>query len=117
MKRQPWHGILMSLCSCWLTLAASGDDFNFMRVALPSAFAGTPAGTIPLDDENTDFTWPSSFESRGQKDVQQSDSVTWIAWNLNASYAAQRTLPTRFSIASAQDDRPPHGDLRVPLRC
>jgi hypothetical protein len=107
----------MSLCSCWLTLAASGDDFNFMRVALPSAFAGTPAGTIPLDDENTDFTRPPSFEMRGQKDVRQSDWNTWVAWNLNASFAARSTPPTRFSIAFAQDDRPPQDHLRIPLRC
>src|SRR5438105_2568790 len=46
--------ILVTL-ACFLTVAASGDDFNFLRVALPAAFAGAPVGSLPLDDETADF--------------------------------------------------------------
>jgi hypothetical protein len=42
-----------------LTLAASGDDINLSRLALPSAFALSPTGSFPLDDENSDFVKPA----------------------------------------------------------
>jgi hypothetical protein len=43
----------LTLLSCHLTLAASGDDFNLARLIFPSASAGAQA--LPLDDPNTDF--------------------------------------------------------------
>jgi hypothetical protein len=42
----------LTLVACALTLAASGDDFNVVRVAFPAAL---PASEFPDDDPNTDF--------------------------------------------------------------
>jgi hypothetical protein len=43
----------LALIGCILTLAASGDDLCFLRVAVPSlANARVP---LPLDDPNSDF--------------------------------------------------------------
>ena len=44
---------VVSLLSCLLVLAASGDDICMVRVVFPSALAGS--GPLPLDDPNTDF--------------------------------------------------------------
>jgi hypothetical protein len=44
---------VLSLFSCLLILAASGDDFFLMRAAFPFALA--TSGPFPLDDPNTDF--------------------------------------------------------------
>src|ERR1700732_4012067 len=52
------NGALLFL-AVLLTLAASGDDINLLRLALPSAFALSPIGSFPLDDANTDFVKPS----------------------------------------------------------
>src|SRR6516162_5097737 len=45
-----------------LTLSASGDDINFLRLAWPSGFVLSPVGSLPLDDENTDFVRPSDSQ-------------------------------------------------------
>ena len=57
-----------------LTLAASGDDVNIMRLAMPAAFASSPVGSLPLDDENTDFVRPSELR------LSQYLPLTPIAW-------------------------------------
>jgi hypothetical protein len=49
-------GVLTAF-ACWLVLLASGDDFNFARMALPSPLPSEDP--LPLDDPNTDFA-PSS---------------------------------------------------------
>jgi hypothetical protein len=60
------NGPLLILAAL-LTLTASGDDINLLRVALPSAFALSPNGSFPLDDENTDFIKPpESLASQAQ---------------------------------------------------
>jgi hypothetical protein len=57
MCRNTNHALL--LLAVFLTMAASGDDINLLRLALPSAFALSPAGSFPLDDKNADFVKPS----------------------------------------------------------
>jgi hypothetical protein len=49
-------GVLTAF-ACWLVLLASGDDFNFARLALLSPLPYEDL--LPLDDPNSDFT-PSS---------------------------------------------------------
>jgi hypothetical protein len=56
MERNANRALL--LLTVLLTLSASGDDINLLRLALPSAFALSPTGSFPLDDENTDFVKP-----------------------------------------------------------
>jgi hypothetical protein len=48
---------LMTWVACLLTIAASGDDFNLVRLLLPPPFS-LISSTLPLDDPNTDFTLP-----------------------------------------------------------
>jgi hypothetical protein len=70
MGAAPKTGPFLSVMACWLIVAASGDDFNFARLVLPSLFGeGT---SLPLDDPNTDFDGTvnearSSFPQRGQE--------------------------------------------------
>jgi hypothetical protein len=45
---------LALFAACILMPAASGDDLNLLRIALPSAFAQAPVGSFPLDDPNAD---------------------------------------------------------------
>ena len=64
----------LSYLTVLLTLAASGDDINIMRLAMPAAFASSPVGSLPLDDENTDFVRPSELQ------LSQYLPLTPIAW-------------------------------------
>jgi hypothetical protein len=45
--------LALSLLSCMLTAAASGDDFCVLRVIFPATWAAS--GRLPLDDPNSDF--------------------------------------------------------------
>jgi hypothetical protein len=38
-----------------LVLLSSGDDINCGRLAVPSFWTAIPVGSLPTDDENTDF--------------------------------------------------------------
>ena len=53
MSPRPKLAVLLSLVSCLLTLAASGDDVCFVRLI----FVPETLGSVecPLDDPNTDF--------------------------------------------------------------
>ena len=62
------HALLLSCVASLLTLGASGDDINLYRLVLPAAFAQVPVGSLPLDDENTDFlASPAPESSRMQE--------------------------------------------------
>jgi hypothetical protein len=73
---------LVVFAACFLTPAASGDEMNVLRVAIPSAFAQAPVGSFPLDDPNTDFLacqaqefpqgnmWPWPASSSGEMSAQ-----------------------------------------------
>src|SRR5579884_4188377 len=45
--------------ACWLVFLASGDDFNFARIAL-LPIPEPSEDLLPLDDPNSDFTESSS---------------------------------------------------------
>ena len=47
---------ILTIVTCWLAVLAGGDDFNFVRVALPFVLPPTPGDTLPPDDPNADFT-------------------------------------------------------------
>ena len=53
MARCSYMGRMLTLLTCWLTVAASGDDFNFVRLIFPSLFS--VGASLPLDDPNEDF--------------------------------------------------------------
>ena len=65
-------GRMLPLLACWLTAAASGDDFNLVRLVFPSFFSAS--GSTPLDDPNTDLyeSWGESSrfsETAGQETI------------------------------------------------
>jgi hypothetical protein len=101
---------LLSLTAL-LTLTASGDDINVLRLALPSAFALSPVGSFPLDDENSDFIRP--LESQHQ-----------LIGRTLPAYRATETIqqiPTSLSTAFlplASSQHQLSGDSTMtPLRC
>jgi hypothetical protein len=61
MHRCPCHFLFL----CLLTLIASADDFNLLRVVFPSICTSSPAGSLPLDDPNTDFVTGTSTRFPG----------------------------------------------------
>src|ERR1700730_1404730 len=75
------YTLALQLLACVLTLAASGDDINLMRVALPAPFSQIPIGAIPLDDENTDFVRAedgvSSLDQQSQRDGRLASAAGW----------------------------------------
>ena len=93
-----------------LTLAASGDDINIMRLAMPAAFASSPVGSLPLDDENTDFVRPPELQ------LSQYLPLTPIAW----CFSPVHTLLGFSSHLVFWIDSPRHLSCHsalAPLRC
>jgi hypothetical protein len=107
-KGRARSGILTAF-ACWLILLASGDDFNFARMAfLPSPLPSEDL--LPLDDPNTDFTESS-----------QTPSPTTISRNKGGctSSVGQRVAGTALTLLSAAStsSRPPRPPSNAPLRC
>jgi hypothetical protein len=117
MKHRPWRFTLMSLTSCLLVLSASADDFNLVRVLVPSAFAQTPLGAFPEDDENSDFIQSDESNARGPEAPQQRGRGTLVGWSLRAACAAHRDPLSLCTLTSSQDGQPAAGIVRTPLRC
>lgn len=57
MRSRPFY--LLSLLACWLTLAASGDDFSLTRLAFCDSVPDP--GALPPDDPNNDFVEAASL--------------------------------------------------------
>jgi hypothetical protein len=81
----------LSAFACWLTLLASADDFNLVRLVLPPSTANAEE-SLPLDDPNTDFT--ESSQSQGPLSTFQdrcgctsSAGQSWTGAALAASFA------------------------------
>ena len=55
------------LFACVLTIIASGDDFNLVRVLVSGAAPVSPTDGLPLDDPNTDFTQSSETRAPGNR--------------------------------------------------
>jgi hypothetical protein len=118
MRSRSWYSTLAPVYSCLLVLAASGDDFNLLRVVAPSAFVQTSPGTLPEDDANSDFTRPDRSEAQGQTDFHPdgwsaSPSESWTA----RCVAGRDTPSGRAAAAPAWDGRPASMNPRPPLRC
>jgi hypothetical protein len=104
---------LLSLAAL-LTLTASGDDINLLRLALPSAFALAPVGSFPLDDENSDFISPvESPESQDQEmdptlpTCTSAETIQQIPTSLSSALMPSASRHHQFSGDSAM----------IPLRC
>jgi hypothetical protein len=98
----------LSAFACWLTLLASGDDFNLARVMLPSILDSE--GRLPLDDPNTDFTKSSKsrLPTTTHGDRGGCTSSAGQSWT-GAAFTSPFAAPTH--------GHPPRPCLNTPLRC
>jgi hypothetical protein len=89
-------------------LAASGDDLNILRVAAPGAFASSPVGSLPLDDENADFLRPTELPLNQYLPMVQ---TTWCLMPMPVFL--DLSSPLQFSIDSQLSGY----SAFAPLRC
>jgi hypothetical protein len=100
-------GVLMTF-ACWLVLLASGDDFNFARLALPSPLPSEDL--LPLDDPNTDFTPSSQSRQPPTTSGHRSSCMTAVGPRLTRA-----VLPSPWAARTlGQPSRP---GSNTPLRC
>src|SRR5215472_14087636 len=99
----------LALVAGYLALAASGDDFNFLRVALPALAATSPAGGLPLDDPNTDFV--ESSTDIPQPPASDAPFLSGAVSDFPRSASAAAREPAALARLSE-----PH-PVRLPLRC
>jgi hypothetical protein len=114
MVAAPKAGRLLSLLTCGLVIAASGDDFNFARLVVPSMFAG--GASLPLDDPNADFdgtlneAW-GQLGCRGQANPSNAGILPslfcWEGHNLSESQNVLLPCHGRFPLL----------ELNPPLLC
>jgi hypothetical protein len=110
--RRPSNLQVLALLGCFLTAAASADDFCLPRLVLPSSFAGEG---LPLDDPNTDF-----IEATSAVPVLRAQSPD-RAGAAAMCPAARLTIPagfgSRFGREAAATRCSPGAELTPPLRC
>jgi hypothetical protein len=106
--------VAVALGMCLLVLVASGDDINLLRVAVPSASAAAPMGSLPLDDGNTDFL--ESKEGRDQRaDLARAvDTLTATPWTRAAVCSG---FPRSCLPSPARSSTPSLTPFPTPLRC
>jgi hypothetical protein len=97
-----------------LVLAASGDDFNLLRVALPSAWVGIPLGSVLEDDANADFL-RSDQDTAPRPNAGKASDTPALAYlepgsGCPALDGCRQPAATPFSA-------PSRTALRTPLRC
>ena len=102
------RSVVLAAFACWLVFLASGDDFNFARVVLPSI--PTSEDLLQLDDPNTDFT--ESAQSTGPTPTYH-DSCACTSSLVRSSAGA--ASPSRF--AAPAPCHPPRQSNNTPLRC
>jgi hypothetical protein len=116
VKPSSRHSAGLALLACLLTLAASADDFNLVRLLLPAAFAGVPAGALPEDDENTDFTQlprPAGADSNRVRSECPPIAAGYLLQTAGARWSA-------FGLPTATGRPGAAGESRLsftPLRC
>jgi hypothetical protein len=114
-----WHRPIvpgLHLWACLLVLAASGDDFNLLRVALPSAFTSSEA-ELPLDDPNTDFAVQAHSRDTQCCQAHSRDGLDWVSPRLGALYAPHAPLSPIPGGQRAGSRSLPLSVLNTPLLC
>src|SRR5689334_7015624 len=100
-------GVLTAF-ACWLVLLASGDDFNFARLALPSP--PTSEDLLPPDDPNSDFTTSSPSSKLTTTSRDRGDCPSSAGRSVAG---AGRT----WLFATPPHSRSPRHSNNAPLRC
>jgi hypothetical protein len=100
------------LLACLLTIIASGDDVNLMRVVFPAAFT-SPIGSLPLDDPNMDFV----ARAPSRPHTQRGDAPVFTGTTLNLARVAGAGGCPPSLPARAGDYHIPCPSIMPPLRC
>jgi hypothetical protein len=109
--------LMRHLLACWLVVMASGDDFNFARVAFPLLSSSSTTNVLPLDDPNSDFTEPNAAKSSprtGKKRFKELSSFFLMDRSSRLVFAAHRS---RFSDSSFGRENLPLPHIFTCLRC
>jgi hypothetical protein len=99
-----------------LVLAASGDDFNLLRVALPCAFTSSEA-ELPLDDPNIDFTVVAHSSGTPCSPARSRDGLDWVSPRLGVLSAPLAPLSPVPGGRLAGNRSLPLSVLNTPLLC
>ena len=108
------RGYAISCLAVLLTLAASGDDINVARLALPTAFASAPVGSFPLDDENTDFLKPAELRL---VECQRPDPLGHRCMLADPFQQRPAALSSRLHPCADRQYYLSNGSELTPLRC
>jgi hypothetical protein len=104
---------MLCLLASVLTVAASGDDFNVLRLALsPSPLGSAP---LPLDDPNTDFVRSTDPQHLAQFREHACEGTALVSAWPGASPFTSFTLLLAVTAAGTPDI--PHVELNLPLLC
>ena len=109
MPKRYFRSWSLSALACWLTLLASADDFNLMRLALPPSTTDSE-GNLPLDDPNTDFTESSRSQGPPASSRDRRGCTSSVGPSLTGAAFTS-------SSAAAAHGPPPPLRLNAPLRC
>ena len=114
-RRAPYSASLVQAV-CLLTLMASGDDFNLVRMVLPGTLGQPLTSHTPLDDENTDFLEAAGWSKPEGKQLNRSGVAFGPDGPQAAALPTLPKSPPRFCSAI----RPRNTSLArtsTPLRC
>jgi hypothetical protein len=99
----------VSALVCWLVLLASADDFNLVRLALPSSLVDSE-GLLPSDDPNSDFTPTSQSREPSTTSGHRCSCTRSVGPTLTLA-----VLPT--PLAARTLGHPLRPGSNTPLRC
>jgi len=117
MDQRTSYQVALSFIGGLLTLAASGDDFNVMRVLLPATFAHVPTGSLPLDDQNSDFLRPVDAAGSERTTSSRPDAPVRIGWQLWTPVPVSGASDPYLGTAHPREELASHHPSLTPLRC
>jgi hypothetical protein len=101
------------LLACVLIAAASGDDFNLLRLVLTPSLIGS--ASLPLDDPNTDFIRSTDSRHRAQSREYADEGTAPAGSWPGAVHAPLR--PSPLAAAAAGNSYFPRAEMNLPLLC
>jgi len=105
---------MLPLLACCLTVAASGDDFDFVRLVFPSLYAAE--AYVPQDDPTMDFEAAATEGSR-LSEPGSFDEAGSFAFLLAAARAARPSFAHPLHVAFPISQPCACIELTLPLLC